>query len=269
VEGIVVVSSLFAFLGCAPGPSEEGSGPPPDARLISNIHTLGCRDGDYHFLGVSSEEISFEVAPDALEPLHLPEPGTCATGLDLFPVDAGPGAGNPDDLSAEVAWTASSSGGTLKRRSTGFWASYDAGTQLTCIGATEVGAVELVDAGDYSGINTPSPPSNGAVVPSESADDGIEFGEPIEVAFEAPNWDQVWVQLRRVRNTEAWETLTCNVTGDTSFALDTEHWAEMTESLSVDENELLVVFETSRTETLDDGQEMETVTRSVSSAFAL
>jgi hypothetical protein len=57
----------------------------------------------------------------------------------------------------------------------------------------------------------------------------------------------VWVQLRRVRNVEAWETLTCNVTGADSFTLGREHWAEMNESLSVDENQLLVVFEQSRT----------------------
>jgi len=166
-------------------------------------------------------------------------------------------------------WTAANSSGTLKRRSTGFWASFDGGTQLTCIGATDVGGVELLDAGDYSGIGTPSPPSDGNIEPTAEASDGIEFGETIDVAFEAPNWDQVWVQLRRVRNTEAWETLTCNVTGDTSFTLEPEHWAGMTESLSVDENQLLVVFEKSRTETLANGQLMETVTRSISSAAEL
>ena len=75
----------------------------------------------------------------------------------------------------------------------------------------------------------------------------------------------MWVQLRRVRNVEAWETLTCNVTGTDSFTLGAEHWAEMDESLSVDENELLVVFEQARDETLDDGQVMETITRTVTS----
>ena len=265
----MLVSSLFALLGCAPENGDDGSGPDPDARLISNIHTLGCRDGTYRFLGVESEEISLEVAPDALEPRGLPEPGTCQSGLDLFPMDAGPGAGNPDDLSAEVVWTAAQSSGTIKRRSTGFWASYDGGTQLTCIGATDIGGVELVNAGDYSGVNTPSPPSDGNVEPTAAASDGIEFGEAIELSFEAPNWDQVWVQLRRVRNVEAWETLTCNVTGDASFTLGAEHWAEMTESMSVDENELLVVFESARTETLDDGQVMETVTRTITSAATL
>jgi hypothetical protein len=268
VEGIVLVSSLFALWGCDPGGDREG--PHADARLISNIHTLGCRDGDYRFLGVESEEISFEVAPDALEPRGLPEPGTCEAGLDdLFPTDAGPGAGNPEDLSSEVVWTAAQSSGTIKRRSTGFWASFDGGTQLTCIGATDIGGVELVDASDYSGINTPSPPSDGNVTPAADASDGIEFGETIEIPFEAPNWDQVWVQLRRLRNTEVWETVTCNVTGDDSFTLGPEHWAEMNESMSVDENELLVVFETSRDETLDDGQVMETVTRSITSAADL
>ena len=262
----MLLLGLFAFIGCAAGPSDDGSGPHPDARLISNIHTLGCRDGTERFLGVASEEISFELAPDALELLELPEPGTCATGgLDLFPIDAGPGGGN-DDLAEEVVWKASLSSGTLKRRSTGFWASYDAGTQLTCIGATDIGGVELVDASAYSGINTPSPPSDGDVSPSASVSDGIEFGEQIELTFEAPSWDQVWVQLRRIRNIEVWETVTCNVTGDDMFALGPEHWSEMTESLSVDENELLVVFEMSRTETLEDGQEMETVTRSITTA---
>lgn len=261
----MLVPGLFALLGCAGGPGGDGSGPEPDARLISNIHTLGCRDGAERFLGVAYEEISFELAPDALEPLELPEPGTCATELDLFPIDAGPGGGN-DDLAEEVIWTGQLSSGTLKRRSTGFWASYDAGTQLTCIGATDVGGVELVDASAYSGINTPSPPSDGNVPPSAAVSDGIEFGESVELAFEAPGWDQVWVQLRRVRNTETWETVTCNVTGDDSFALGPEHWAEMTESLSVDENELLVIFEMSRSETLEDGQEMETVTRSITRA---
>jgi hypothetical protein len=269
VEGIVLVATLFALFGCAPGNGDDGTGPRPDARLISNIHTLGCRDGTYRFLGVESEEISFEVAPDALEPRSLPEPGTCEAGLDLFPMDAGPGGGNPEDVSAEVIWTAAQSSGTLKRRSTGFWASWDAGTQLTCIGATDIGAVELLDAGDYSGIDTPWPPSDGNVTPTAEASDGIEFGETFELPFEAPNWDEVWVQLRRVRNVEAWETLTCNVTGDTSFTLGAEHWSEMTESLSVDENQLLVVFESARTDTLDDGQAMETVTRSITSAADL
>jgi hypothetical protein len=261
----VLGSTLFAFLGCAPGPSADGSGPEPDARLLRHIHTLGCRDGTERFLGVAYEEISFELAPDALEPLELPAPGTCATDAELFPIDAGPGGGN-DDLAAEVVWAGPISSGTLKRRSTGFWASFEAGTQLTCVGATDVGGVELVDAKAYSGIGTPSPPSDGNVPPVASVSDGIEFGESVELTFEAPGWDQVWVQLRRVRNVETWETVTCNVTDDDGFALGPEHWSEMTESLSVDENELLVVFEMSRTETLEDGQEMETVTRSITRA---
>ena len=261
----MLLASLFALFGCAPENGDNGRGPDPDARLISNIHTLGCRDGGYHFLGVESEEISLEVAPDALEPRGLPEPGLCETGLDVFPTDAGPGAGNPEDLSSEVVWMAAQSSGTIKQRSTGFWASFDGGTQLTCIGATDIGSVELVDAGDYSGIDTPSPPSDGNITPVAAASDGIEFGETIEVPFEAPGWDQVWVQLRRVRNVEAWETLTCNVTGTDSFTLGADHWAEMNGDLSVDENQLLVVFEQARNETLDDGQVMETITRTVTS----
>jgi hypothetical protein len=261
----VVVASLFALLGCAPENGDDGGGPDPDARLISNIHTLGCRDGTYRFLGVESEEISLEVAPDALQPRTLPEPGACETGLDVFPADAGPGAGNPDDLSDEVVWEAAQSSGTLKQRSTGFWASFDGGTQLTCIGATDIGSVELVDAGDYSDINTPSPPSDGNVTPVAAVSDGIDFGETVEIPFEAPGWDQVWVQLRRLRNVEAWETLTCNVTGDDSFTLGAEHWAPMNEDLSVDENQLLVVFEKARNETFDNGQVMETITRSITS----
>jgi hypothetical protein len=268
VEGIVFLVSLVALLGCAPADG-DGSGPDPDARLISNIHTLACRDSGYHFLGVDSEEISLEVAPDALEPRGLPEPGACETGLDLFPMDAGPGGGNPADLSSEVVWTAAQSSGTIKRRSTGFWASFDGGTQLSCVGATDIGSVALVDAGDYSDVSTPSPPSDGNVEPNPDASDGIDFGENIDVTFQAPNWDQVWVQLRRVRNTEAWETVTCNVTGDDSFTLGPEHWAEMTESTSVDENQLLVVFEQSKSETFDDGQVMETVTRSITSVADL
>jgi hypothetical protein len=269
VEGIVVALSLLALLGCAIGPDGEGAGPGPDARLISGIHSFGCSDGDYQFLGVRSEEISLEVAPDALEPLDLPEPGTCVAGLDLFPTDAGPGAGNPDDLDSEVVWMAPQSSGTITRRSPGFWSSSDAGTQLTCIGATDVGGVELIDAGAYSGVGTPSPPSDGNVHADPAADDGITFGEEIEVTFEAPRWNDVWVQLRRERQDEAWETVTCNVTGDDSFALGPDHWSEMTEDLSVDENELVVVFQASRTDVLEDGQTMETVTRTLTSVVDL
>jgi hypothetical protein len=259
----------LALIGCAPGPVDDGAGPDPDARLISKIETFGCRDGSYHFLGVRNQAVSLEVAPDALEPLDLPAAGTCVTGLDLFPTDAGPGAGNPSELASEVVWIASQSSGTIKRRSEGFWASFGTESELTCIGSTQVGGVELEDAGAYAGVGTPFPPSDGNVLPDPNADDGIEFGEEIVVDFEAPGWDQVWIQLRRERNTEAWETLTCNVTGDAMFTLGAEHWSEMNETLSVDTTDLLVVFEKSRSEALENGQTMQTVTRTVTNVFDL
>lgn len=266
-----VAFPVFAVLACS-GPDSGGSGEGPehDTRLITDLYTWGCGiGGEDPFLGVLSQNVSLEVAPDALAPRDLPPPGECLTGLDLFPSDAGPGGADPQDLGDDVAWTSKIANGTLRRRSPGFWTDPDGGTRMSCLGASDVGSVHLEEAGVYVAAATPPAPSDGFVAFSKTVDDGIAFGDEEAFTFEAPGWDAVWIQLRRERQGEAWESVTCNATGQSSFTLGASHWALLDEDLTVDDNTLLVVFESSEVGELEDGQTVEVVTRSVSRAADL
>jgi len=72
-------------------------------------------------------------------------------------------------------------------------------------------------------------------------------------SWEENDWDEVWVQIRREREGEAWESVTCNATGDSSFSLNEEIWGLLDESLNVERNNLYVSFQRSAEQELDSG----------------
>ena len=82
-------------------------------------------------------------------------------------------------------------------------------------------------------------------------------------SWESHEWDEVWVQIRREREGEAWEAVNCNVTGQDSFTVDETIWSLMDENLQVDQNNVYVAFQRTGEELTADGQKVQTATRAM------
>lgn len=258
-------------MGCGRGKTSLGSGPAQDGRLISTVFTWEClnpNDGAL-FQGAYGQEISLEFAPDDVEALELPAAGDCAAGLDLFPADAGPGGVDIPALDDEPRWTTEVASGELEPLGDGYY--YDSVLENvhSCEEVSQLlkGGSVLSDAGVLDGLATPEPASMPSVTLDGDFENGIPWGTDLEAAWdEDHSWDEVWVQVRRERDGEAWESVTCNATGSGSQTIDGAIWSMMTESLSVDKNNLYVGFGRSTTRETDDGLKIEAVTRAIAVA---
>jgi hypothetical protein len=260
--------------GCGRGKTSLGSGPGDDGRLISTVYTWEClnpNDGAL-YQGVYGQEISLEFAPDDVQALDLPAAGDCEAGLDLFPADAGAGGVDIPGIEDEPRWTTDASSGELDPLGGGYY--YDSVLENvhSCqeVGQLLKGGSVLSDAGVLDDIATPEPESMPSVTLDGDYESGIPWGTDLEASWDADHeWDDVWVQVRRERDGEAWESVTCNATGGSSFDIDGAIWSMMTESLSVDTNNLYVGFNRSTTRETDDGLKIEAVTRAIAVASVL
>ena len=110
------------------------------------------------------------------------------------------------------------------------------GTRLTSAGVlTDAATPEPAEAPEveFSGLSTD--PDTGA--------DYIAWGDEITASWGSHDWDEVWLQIRREREGEVWESLTCNATGDSSFTVSADAWDLLDESLAVERNNLYVGFQ--------------------------
>ena len=129
--------------------------------------------------------------------------------------------------------------------------------------------IELTSASVLTGTSTPSPPEvpvvdfDGLSYHSETGAETIEWGDEIVASWDEHGWEQVWVQVRREREGEAWESVTCDASGDTSFTMTSDVWDLMDEDLEVESNNIYVAFTMSREDTSEDGLKVEAVTRAM------
>jgi len=260
---------VWGLWGCNSGKSViDGLGPQDDARLISDVYTWGCDAQGDGYDGVYSQTVTLEYAPDALTELSLPSAGGCSVDLDMFPASAGSGGGELPDISGEPTWATDSDNGTLTLIESGFWKDEIGGDYHGCQSVVEVlsGGTVLGNAGVLEGVKGPEASSMPDVNFYGEDDDEIDevaWGDEITVEWDENDWDNVWIQLRREREDIAWESITCNVTGDDSFSITETIWDLLDESLIVDQNNIYVGFETTREAKTDDGLRVETLTRAL------
>lgn len=250
----------------------DWGGKEEDARLIADVFTWHCEQmevddkgkptGKYiPWQGVFAETISLEFAPDALQNIDLPSPGGCSAGLDMIPDSAGTGGASIPDLEGDVEWESDAvadNQGKLDDMGDGFYRDDVFNNYHGCQDVEDVlmGGTRISQGGILEGLSTPEPVDapdvtyNGATAGGSG---GFDWGEEIEVAWESSDWEEVWVQIRREREAEAWETVTCNATGSESFTIDSAVWSLMDEDLVIETNNVYVGFQNAYDQTLDDG----------------
>jgi hypothetical protein len=269
MPSLVRIAALVALASaCNRGKTALGGGTAKDARLISSVYTWECvnnNDGAL-YQGAFSQDVRLEFAPDALRSFEMPAEGDCATGLDLIPTDAGDGGQALPELEDEPRWTTDIASGELSDLGAGFY--YDSVLENvhSCQEVNQIldGGTTLSEAGLLDGVATPEPAAMPEVALSGDYESGIPWGTELEATWDAEHaWDSVWVQVRRERDGEAWESVTCNATGLDAFTIGDAVWAEMTESLTVDANNLYVGFERTKTRETADGLKVDAITRAM------
>ena len=261
--------------GCARGDGSlkgDGAGD-RDVRLISDVYAWTCQDSTTGALyqGVFGQRLSLEHAPDALSSLDAPGAGACTAGRDMFPSSAGDGGEDPADFSGNPSWSAGTRTGVLTRVGPGFYADAPLADQRTCIDVDDLLAdgAALSDAGALDGLRTPAPAPipevsfSGLSVDSATGASYLAWGDAVTAAWGDHGWDAAWVQVRREREGEAWESVTCGVGDGGSFTMDADIWALMDERVEVEQNQLYVAFERTDESTLPDGRVAVAVTRAM------
>ena len=264
----------LAIIGCKnSGGADFGDGPENDARFMADVYTWQCEEGGNDYEGVFAFNVSLEVAPDALVPRALPAPGGCSADLSMFGVDMNGELADIPELSDEPRWETDIDSGELENLSEGWYYDevFDNVHNCQTTDALLSGGTHLLEAGSLTGAVTPDPGTVEDVTlisTSDYLETGFQFGEEIDISWEAAGWDEAWIQIRRERNGEAWEYVTCNATGYTDFVLDDAVWALMTENLGDVFNNVYVAFQNHGMQEMEDGQKVEVATRAMHVAVA-
>ena len=258
----------IAAVGCSPDKgSGDWSGEERDGRLISDVYSWLCDDGD-SYQGVYKQQITLEYAPDGLGSLEPPSAGGCQLDKDMFPSSAGSEGASLPDLDGEPRWASDIDSGELQEIGSGFWRDDVTDNVHSCQNIEELmgSGIELTDAGGLTGTSTPAPPEIPVVEFTGMTDDNgttIAWGDELVASWDEHGWDEVWVQIRREREGEAWESVTCNATGDTSFTMESDFWDLMDEDLQVERNNIYVAFNMTKETTSEEGMKVEAITRAI------
>lgn len=276
VRALGLLGALVA-VGCSSGTVESDkdndgggtfSGSVVDARLLADVYTWNCVDPSVGtpYQGAFGQEASLEYAPGGITALELPEVGACTAGLDMFPDDAGSDAIDIPGMTDDPEWESDVDDGTLRKIGTGFYYDDVYPDVRTCYSTDEImaGGVTLVDAGPLTGAATP-PPNAAPTVTFSSAGSSMDFGDEVTMEWGSHLWEEVFVQVRREKEGEAWETVTCNATGLDGFTIDTEIWSLMDERIDVQQNNLYVGFQTVDRSVVS-GEEIQVATRAIAVA---
>ena len=245
-----------------------GQGEATDARLTSDVYTWDCQSTETAWMGVLGFQVALEFVPDELDGRQLPPAGSCDHGLSMFAVDSlntGFGGTALPDLTSEPGWETDGDSGTLNEVVSGMWIDDVYNNVLTCNQVSDVitGGVSLVDAGILDGVQTPEAGSVTLVSVDGSFDDGIPFNSDLDLSWDTSGWGESFVQIRRVNSGIAYETLTCNTTGEDDFTLGVDAWDLFDASLDVDVNYLYVGFRNTAIHSTTEGQTVEVSTRAL------
>ena len=262
--------TFFALGGCQNKGCDDclGGGPERDGRLVADTYSWTCEDpktGD-NWEGIYGFNVVLEYAPDGLAGRSLPGEGGCSYGLSMFAQDAGGDGVSIANLEGNPYWNSDDDLGALSEITPGFYYDEVLANSHTCFEIDDVidDGISLSDAGALDGVITPEAGTLGEVeLDGDWSDsEGFTWGEEIDIEWETgDDWDEIWVQVRRERDDEAYETVTCNATGLDEFVINDDVWDLMDADLNVDMNDVYVAFQNSDTYTTDDGQIIETASR--------
>jgi hypothetical protein len=264
-----VVGLLAVVVGCNKSDTGDipGLGVGSDARLVSDVYTWSCSEaGSNPWLGAMAFDVSLEYVPDALPTRALPPRDSCSYGLSMFAGDSLVSGVAIPGADASPGWRNRAEEGRFSAVLDGLYYSDVFKNVLSCDRVEDVigGGVELFDAGVLDGVTTPLA---GDVTSVEASRDfgggGIPFGEEISFDWQSTNYDESFIQIRRERDGVAYETVTCNTTGNTSFTLDASVWDLLDPVLTVDKNFLYVGFRNVDEVRVDAGNIVEVETRAL------
>ena len=277
IRSLVPLAAAFAVIGCASGTLDDGKDGEDgdafanavlDARLIADVYTWTCTDPSdgVEYQGAFGQEATLEHAPGGVEALVLPEVGDCVAGLDMFPSSAGPLGIDIPGLGAEPVWESEVDDGSMTKLQPGYYADDVYPDERTCYSTNEImaGGITLVEAGPLTGVATP-PPNAAPTIRFGDGATAIDFGDSITIEWDAHLWDEVFVQVRREKEGEAWESVTCNATTLDRFDIDDAVWSLMDSRIEVDRNNIFVGFQTTGRETVA-GNDVQVLTRAIAVA---
>ena len=239
--------------------------PEPDSRLIADIVTWPCggSDGTAPYLGAYALTTTLEYAPDGLLEFTLPSEGECTAGVSMFPRDAG-NAGA--DVDGNPQWVSSWGQGEMIRSTPGYYYADLLGNQHSCQRLDEMLAsgISVIDAGALSDVATPAAGTVEAInVEDDRVSQGLSFGEPLELSWQADGWESSWVQIRMERDGFAYDSVLCNTTGLTEYTLTEDVWALLDEELSVEVINLYVGLQNTDVQELESGLKVDVITRAM------
>ena len=241
------------------------SDPEPDSRLIADIVTWPCggSDGTAPYLGAYALTTTLEYAPDGLQEFTLPPEGECASGVSMFPQDAG-NAGA--DIDGTPQWVTTWGQGVMERHTPGYYYADLLGNQHSCQNLDEMlgTGISITDAGPLTGVSTPAAGTVTAVnVDDDQVSQGLSFGDPLDLSWQADDWESSWVQIRMERDGYAYDSVLCNTTGLAEFTLTEDVWSLLDEELSVEVINLYVGLQNTDVQELESGLKVDVITRAM------
>lgn len=261
------------LVGCEnTGTIDFGTGAETDARLTSEVGTWNCsgpgEGGEEEFWkGVFQFDITLEVQPDSLSDRDLPGVGECEYGLSMVAEDRLEGGAYLPDVE-RPGWAAADRTGNLDPVAPGLYRDAVFNNRFQCNDRVEdvlSGGIRLTDGGElFTGAETPEAGLvNDVAIDTELEDGDLTFGDTFKVTWDVTGWDESYVQIRRVRDGLAAETITCNTTGLGEFDIDDAIWGQFNPALGVDRNRLFVGFRNTGSWEATNGQSVEVETRAI------
>lgn len=267
---ILVLSPVLIMLACNTGKVVLDQGQTDyDARLISQVKVWDCiggsdTGGTEQFHGTYGHELFFYHAPSSLNDL-LPQEG-CVYGMDVFSTSAGANASSLEGLVGYPEWQYGEESGYMEG-GFGFWYQDVMTDEHTCEDPQDIldASIVLGNAQAFSGAEIPSsfPVPDVDFTGFQSL---IDFGDTVEVTWSETRWPRVWAHLRRTKDGQVVEMMTCRIPSGNSFVLDSAIWEQMNETFNVDVNQLYIGFENREMQETVTGQWVETLNRSIAVA---
>ena len=269
-QEILVLSTVMTTFACNTGKVVLDQGQTDyDARMISQVKVWDCVGGNdtggtEQFHGTYGHEMFFYHAPSSLNDL-LPQDG-CVYGLDVFSTSAGSNASSLEGLVGYPEWQYGEESGYMEG-GFGFWYQDIMTDEHTCEDPQDIldASIVLGNAQAFSGAEIPSafPVPDIQFTGFQSL---IDFGDTVDVSWSETQWPRVWAHLRRTKDGQVVEMMTCHITEGNSFVLDSTIWEQMNESFNVDVNQLYIGFENREMQETVTGQWVETLNRSIAVA---
>ncbi|MCB9744244.1 MAG: hypothetical protein H6741_03570 [Alphaproteobacteria bacterium] len=263
----IFLLTIAVAAGCK-GSLDLGGGPDADARLTADVFTWECQDPETGsvYQGAFSFDVSLEYAPDGLQDRVLPGEGGCSAELSMFPFDAGEEGDDIPGINGPPRWSTPEDQGAFERMSPGFYFDEVFSNEHTCADSADILAegLTLEDAGPLDGVTSPEAGGINWVDVDDANGDGlIDFGEDLDITWDAEGWDEAFVQIRLERDGEAWDTVTCGAGSADGFTVDSDVWDLLNDQLNVEYINLYVGFRNEELVDTQSGLRARTVARAM------